>query len=329
MKYILVLGYGWSGSGAVVDLLKEYDRTYQIPIEFRLIKDPGGLMDLRYNIVDRWDPLNVDIAIKKFMWHNKYLNQTSKNFPTRFGLGYADALGQDFENASKTFLEGVCEKQYQGNWFYFYYGQPSSKLFLGKLKGKFLKKDDKQEMYYSNVSGDDFDLLAKKYIDDIFANHSNGKEYIVLDQAVPSQDPTQAEHYFNDYKTIIVDRDPRDIYCDLVNAHGLIGDELAKNDDVDFFYRWFLSLRNKTDYQKDPKKYLRISFEDLLFDYEKTKTKIEAFLGFRSAEHTNQMAFLKPEVSCKNVGIWKQYKNQEAMKRIAELLPSYLSKYSK
>ena len=52
MNVILTAGYGYSGSSAVVDLLKEYDNCDSISdnFEFRLIKDPGGLEDLRYHL---------------------------------------------------------------------------------------------------------------------------------------------------------------------------------------------------------------------------------------------------------------------------------------
>lgn len=39
LNYIYVLGYGWSGSSVIVDLLKEYDCILVPDLEFRLIKE--------------------------------------------------------------------------------------------------------------------------------------------------------------------------------------------------------------------------------------------------------------------------------------------------
>ncbi len=66
-RYILIAGYGWSGSSAVVDLLNEIDGFYEPHVEFRLLKDPYGLIDLRHALVEHWDILNSDIAIRDFL----------------------------------------------------------------------------------------------------------------------------------------------------------------------------------------------------------------------------------------------------------------------
>lgn len=328
MKYILVLGYGWSGSSAVVDLLKEYESVYQIPVEFRLIKDPGGLMDLRYNIVDRWDPLNVDIAIKRFIWHNDKLNRKAKKIPFRYGLNYSVDLGDDFANASSTFLNDICSNNYYGDWFYFYYDKNTRDWLSEGVKARLLKKDSNQLMYYSNVTGEEFDKYSKKYINSIFENHRNNKEYVILDQAVPSQDPLQAEHYFDDYKIIIVDRDPRDNYCDLVNNGGLVGPELEQDNGVSFFRNWFLEYRKnlKNALKSDSIRYVK--FEDLVYEYDKLTKEIEKFVGLNPEDHLHKREFFNPDISKKNIGIWKKYKDQQKMDEIKRTIPEFLSKHS-
>ena len=308
--------------------MKEYDDTYQIPIEFRLIKDPCGLMDLRNNLVDRWEPLNVDIAIKKFLWHCNYLNIKSKKIPTRFGLGYSKELGNGFNEATQSFINELCPKKYYGDWFYFHYGQNSFKLFIQKIKKKIFHINYSEKMYYSDVCGDEFDLLSKKYINSIFYNHNNGANNIILDQAVPAQDPLQAEHYFDDYKIIIVNRDARDNYCDLINNHGLIGDELRKNNDLNFYINWFMKYReNKEIYLKNPN-IKWINFEDLICNYDVMKEDIEKFVGLKPSQHINIKKYFNPLVSKKNIGIWKEYQNQDVIQKIKELLSDFISEYA-
>ncbi len=329
MKYVLVLGYGWSGSSAVVDLLKEYTSTFQIPIEFRLIKDPHGLMDLRTALIDNWDLLNVDIAIKDFIWFANKLNQDRKKFPCKAGLGYNSALNGRFMQATNEFIKEIASVNYRGNWFYFDYYKSSFRLFRERLLIKTgLIKDANQKMYYSNISADEFDYLAKQYIDSIFPELSDKEQYLVLDQAVPPQNPLLANHFFNEYKIIIVGRDARDNYCDLINQHALIGDELRKQKDIGFYKNWFLRLRiNLPKYEKNDN-ILYISFENLVKEYNKEVKKIEGFIGLSDHDHIEKKSYFNPKESSKNIGIWKKYREQEVIQKIAQSLPDFLNKYA-
>ena len=74
LKYICVSGYGWSGSGAVVDLLQEFEGYVSLDIEFRLIKDAYGISDLENFLVYNWDVLRSDKAVKDFLWFTRVLN---------------------------------------------------------------------------------------------------------------------------------------------------------------------------------------------------------------------------------------------------------------
>ena len=319
VEYVLVLGYGWSGSSAVVDLLREYDCTYQIPIEFRLIKDPHGLMDLRYNLVERWDQLNADIAIKDFLWLAHYLNQKKSIVPCKPGLGYGLSLGNDFISSTNEFLNNISPIRYKGYWWYFDFGVNGLKLFFDKVRRKLTNNN--QLMYYSNISGELFDNYSKKYIDSIFRNHTNGKRFVILDQAVPAQNPFQAEHFFSEYKVIIVDRDPRDNFCDLINQHALMGDELRKNG-ASFFVDWFLRNRDNVSRFSTADNIMYLSFENLVMNYDESVRRIEDFIGLIPEQHTEKNKYFIPERSIRNIGIWKNYDNREVIKEI-EIKLSY------
>lgn len=328
MEYILVLGYGWSGSSAVVDLLKEYDCTYQIPVEFRLIKDPHGLMDLRHNLVDRWDQLNVDIAIKDFLWLVHYLNQPKTLLPTRAGLGYELSFDHDFLSSTKEYLKKIAPIRYEGNWWYFDFSKSGGRLLFERVMRKLnFRNKVNQTMYYSNISGAEFDNYSKQYIDSVFQKQAKGKQFVILDQAVPGQNPLAAAHFFSDFKILIVDRDPRDNYCDLINQHALIGEEINKHKDASFFIDWHRRNHEGKDvFSKDDRvKY--ISFEDLVCDYDNTVCGIEKFLGLSSDQHEKKRQYFNPDISKKNVGIWKQCPNREAIKEIEETLYDFLSSY--
>lgn len=319
MKYLLILGYGWSGSSAVFDLLNEYENVDSIPIEFRIIKDPYGLMDLRYNLISRWDPLNVDKCIKNFIWHAKYLNQKVDKF--HFGLGYSSVLGPSFKEATDVFLKSIIKLNYSGYWFFFDY-ESGFKLIKKKVLRRLHFKKAEETMYYSDVNSQQFDECCKEYIDNIFKDYCK-KDFLILDQAIPAQYPNEAKHFFKDFKVIIVDRDPRDVFCDLINDGGLIGQELRKTNNVDFFVDWFLKYRKK--YQEtDDTNIKRISFEELVENYDKTVEDIENFIGLNSTMHLNKKKYFDPDKSIHNIGLWKSYNKRNQIEEIASRLSQYI-----
>jgi hypothetical protein len=42
-------------------------------------------------------------------------------------------------------------------------------------------------------------------------------------------------------------------------------------------------------------------------NYEETKRRIQGFLGLSEGDHVNKFMYLNPDISSKNVGIWKKY----------------------
>ena len=55
---------------------------------------------------------------------------------------------------------------------------------------------------------------------------------------------------------------------------------------------------------------------------------IEDFVGLESGAHKRKKEFFNPEISKKNVGIWKNYKKKETMANLKDKLPDYISEYA-
>ena len=68
-----------------------------------------------------------------------------------------------------------------------------------------------------------------------------------------------------------------------------------------------------------------VRFEDLIRNYDEESKRIMAFVGFNENKHNKPNEYLKPEVSAKNIGVWRQYydKYKDAIDAIAEMLPEY------
>ena len=325
--YVPVLGYGWSGSSAVVDFLREFSVTWEPGIEFRLIKDPYGLMDLKYNLIDRWEPLNADIAIKNFLWFAYHLSIKSGRFKLTNGMGYESVWGDKFLDITNNFVKKLSPFQYESNWHFLDFQQSKSTVLFKKVKCRLLPNLRKEipKLYYADCKETEFCQWCKEYIDTLMACIiQDNKKFIVLDQAVPIQNIEVAEDYFINYKAIVVDRDPRDQYVDLINSNMLIGADIKKTHDVDKFINWFLPYRKNQEEIKKMRNVKFIYFEKLILDYEKTSNDIMNFLGLDESQHIAKGTRLKPEISAKNIGLWKKYPYPDEIKYIEEKLKAYI-----
>ena len=328
-NYILVNGYGWSGSSAVIDLFREFDDTCVPHKEFRLIKDPHGLRDLDIQLNESIDALNEDIAIREYLQIVKVYSRKF-GFFTPLGLGYSVDFGEDIEKISKDFIEKLCDYKYRGHWWYFDKDKSALELFVLRSLRKLgvYKYSDHTSFNLTLKSEEQFLCLAKEYINQIFSSLLANEECsnIVLDQAVPANHSEWANRYFQDCKVIIVDRDPRDVYIDLINEKSLVGYDVAVNHDVRLFIEWFKKVR-KENAEKTASNVLRLKFEDLILDYDRTISSIYDFCDLDKSLHFAPKTKLIPEKSKRNIGMWKRYQYQDEIEIINTELRDYIRNY--
>ncbi len=327
-KYSFIAGYGWSGSSALVDLLKEYSSTIVFDNEFRIIRDPYGLEDLRFHLVSEWHDVQVDNAICDFINAMKAYNRRSKVLcgrVIRFGGGYQDTVGEDFLKEVYRFLKKIITFRYKSDWFGKYYHMNMLEYLSLKISGKFNKKKYKY-MYFSNIDAETFDKEARVFIDRLFQNRfeENPRGMVILDQAIAPQCLIPMEHYFKGSKLVIVDRDPRDIYAELMRGKEIIGSDLAENHNPYIYVDFFNKFRENIQDLKDNPDVLRIQFEDLILNYDKTVALVEDFLGLYPKDHKEIHKYLNPDISKKNINIYKNYLNENEIEVLEKELSDYL-----
>ena len=323
-KYILVNGYGWSGSSALVDFFREFNNCYVPHKEFRLIKDPHGLRDLDIQLNQSIDALNEDTAIKEFLQFIKVYARIPGGFRP-LGLAYSVDFGSNFEQLSESYIKRLVNYEYSGYWWYLdmdtHYIEFITHKVLNKLKIYDHKEHTKMRLTLQNE--DEFLAITREYIDSIFSELLKKKKYdtVVLDQAIPANRASWGDRYFNNSKVIVVDRDPRDVYIDLIKEKSLVGYDVAVNHDVRLFIDWFKKVR-----KEDPVSagYMRVQFEELIQDYDNTVQKIYEFCDIGPSQHSLKRKKLVPEVSRKNIGMWKTYNYPNEIAMIEENLKEYL-----
>lgn len=329
-KYVLVNGYTSTGSSAAIDLLKEYMTIYAPDKEFRIIKDPHGVYDLDRTLSKSTDLLNDDIAVREFLWMiHKYALVHKKTGPEC--LSYNIDFGESFEKISQEYIKSLMDYEYMGYWWYLNFDKPAVTCFVQRVLRKLglydFRKHSKMGLFLK--SEEEFLEITKAYINRIFITMElpNAIDTVVLDQAIPATYSGMAERYFDDYRVINVERDPRAVYVDLITEEkrngdivGHVGFDVASTHNVELFIKWFKKCRQKGI----PGKALNIYFEDIILNYEETKEKIERYVGLERTGHTTPFRYLKPEVSKKNVRLWESYEYQDEIKIIESVLGEYL-----
>ncbi len=324
-NYVCVSGYGWTGSSACVDILKEFEGFGALQGEFRITKDPYGLNDLENSLVHNWDFVRHDVAIRDFLVYSQVLSRDIGVF-SQVGKGFSNKLSIDLMSKSILYIDRLVNMTYLGDTFVHRYKISAYKNFIANMRNKFGKNNEKL-MYFARPDIGDFIRETREYIDSLFDNYMDLEKIntLILDQAVSPTNIIGTSKYFKDVKVIIIDRDPRDIYTNMVKRKRLLGSELSNKDSAEKYIKWHKKLRQVSTTDKNnvdlDKHVLRIYFEDLVLNHDEFIEKIMSFLGGR-VQHNNKGKYFSPEDSIDNIRLWKSYPDQFVMDKIAEELES-------
>lgn len=322
-KVICMTGFGHSGSGAVSDLLSEYDGVesfaYSDPngslqqnsgTEFDLLASANGLFALEKAFQERSDAAR-DAAVKTFLRLVYYLY---------FNVGRI--FNDDFLRDTREFLDklilGMSEKIGPGG--YAYCGHLAA---LGTKGADILwgPNGTSRVIWLKELSVDEFRSVARDYVAKLIGRATKGR-YLVLDQAVNdgSAEIKKYQDYLGPIKNIAVYRDPRDVY-----ATAQILEERWIPSDPDVFICWYkYRLLPYLSVKHDD--FMLCRFEDVVLEYQTMVRKIEDFVGLDSKWHTRPKTCFDPSVSCKNIGIYKTVEKsaeKKAIEKIAQALKEY------
>ena len=324
--FICVSGYGKSGSGACVDVLKEFEFIGGLDKEFRISKDPFGLLDLEASIIDNWEFVRHNVAINDFLKYCSMLSRKDGVFK-KVGKNFSDLLYVDFMHESLEYIDRINDFSYLGDSLLNRYRLNAVQSFKQRVRSKF-NLNNSTPMYFARPSREKFIIETRGYLRRIFKNYAHNKNIssIVLDQAAPPINFKKTLEYFDNAKLIIIDRDPRDIYATMINEGRLLGADAINDDSADKYIAWHNSVRKQVPSGIDDTfmqdNVLRLNFEDFFTRYEETLEKIQEFLNIDVSHKYKNTRFKYKNID-KHVGIWKHISNQNIMSRINEELESY------
>ena len=332
MKIITCASYFGTGSSALTDLFSEYKCVHpNNEFEFRFAHDPHGMMDLEYHLVENFNREVSGYGLKEFYKFCKY------NHGTWFNKKYEKYFNGKYLPYSKEYIDALTDFSYKGFWHYdlaskgmfrYYFLGIFNKINI-KLKAKKASVLPKETTYCSHPSEEKFILESQKYTSNLInCLNNDNKPYIVVDQLVPSTNTAKAMRYFKDEMFVfIVDRDPRDVYmlCKTIWRW----DHIFPHDSVESWCKWFRYVREESKNQNNDH-IMYLQFEDLIYHYEESIKKVEAFTGIDPKDHDKPFTRLNPKRSFYNTQIFLRDKRWEKdIKKIEELLPEFLYDFSK
>ena len=334
-------GYFATGSSAVYDLLREYsrlttgiigDRDY----EHLPFYTPGGLFDLEDKLLIGNSIHRSDEALHSFFTEMNRLNDG--NF--KWCAGYENMTNGRFVKLYQKFLDSLIDCKVDSYWSYHLLPENKTEAkedhdtgFWGSWFRKKGKKEEpkKQQKYrysdgiwYSFADAERFYALGKEFIMGYFEMIQGGCEGdLLINHAMLPQNMKRIKRYdLTEFKAIVVDRDPRDVFTFLSHSKYVKQRRSQIPSDIDGFIRFWSWMRESEEIAKDS--VLRIRFEDLIYDYENTVGRVETFLGLNPEEHTNPGKYFDPEVSKQNTQMFRlDFVNESHIDRISKELGKY------
>ena len=335
---ITTTGFYKTGSTAVFELLKEYsDCTTGIvgdaEYEHLLLYMPNGLFDLEDKLLLGNNIHRSDEALRSFETEMRRLNDNDFIW---FG-NYKKMTNNRFMPLVDAFVNSITDVTLNCNWSYDYlYTRYSLRRLLGSIKKIVLNKPingdvakkivfrKKDITRYSYCTPEEFYKNAEEF----FSNYckiinSSPDKLLVLDHCMLPGNISRTENYLKNLKTIIVDRDPRDVYVYIMNEIKFHGVSPRVPCNVEEFVLFWKKIRTlSTIEQRD--NVLKIQYEDMFYKYAETVKKIEEFCGIKSSSHVNCYKYFNPKDANKYL---QTFKNCSEYKREISFIEKELSKY--
>ena len=248
---------------------------------------------------------------------------------------YKKIIGKDFMKFVNQFIDEITEYNYEGYWYT--HEEVSLEMFIklllrkpikiltgGKYKFKKRVLRYKDGMRISFIKPQRYYKAANKFINNILDYIAPDGNNIILDQFLLPFNLHRIDNYFDDeVRTIVVERDPRDVYILNKYIWGEKGISIPMPKEVNKFVEFYKGMR-ESEIIKDSNKVLRIRFEDLIYNYDSELKKIIKFLGFKESDHINKKTRFNPEISIKNTQLFRKEEYKEEIKIIEENLKDYL-----
>ena len=325
-------GFGSTGSSVITDYLGEFG-TFAIKddLEFTWVSSTDGLLDLEQALMHpRSRTLHSIVAFDRF---RSAARRQSRSY-ARHGLPSATFLSDvdrfiDALTMSKWTWYDPLESP---RWVYrsrHCFKALMKRIIIPRLErklGRHVACWPLKVVRFSAHPANFYDE-ARKLVKRMLDVMTDGAQDIALDQPFPGNNPQACFPYFDDPYAIVVDRDPRDNYV-FARTRMLGKFHYIPINRVEDYIAYYRGLRKDQPYLEDHPRILRIRFEDMVYEYEKTSAKVREFL--KLPENPAPKSIFDPALSIANTQVFRRFPQfADDVAKIERELPEYLFDYSK
>lgn len=283
---VTTMGFGYSGHSAVLDLLKEYPQDLELGdkyyrhFECDMARHAGGIFEIE-KYLDSSNVFQNDALLHRVIKLFSYVRILKHNEQAkRLTDAYVSSL-IDFK------IDGINQVAYNPH---------------------LQRSDDfnKEILYLKKRTLDEFRSLSRNYLYALFNCFAEeGKSNLILNHLFTDGEfnMDKLNAYLPGIKVIVIYRDPRDVFAQAVKNQV----KWIPTNDINQFVHWYKYSISNFDLNRND--YLVVSFENLIYHYEREKARIEDFIGINPSTHTDKNKFLIPQNSMKNIGLWKSMTN--------------------
>lgn len=319
-----VTGYGATGASAYIDLIKEYYavQSFDAAVEFQVIQETDGISDLKYHLVLNGHRLRSNAAICRFEKNLKNpricnLVKYSNGLYKKLAIEYIHNLTQLSWNGRSSFDPIDFRPKID---------RLKTRKLVRVINGILSRLNDNwgvpplQKRYLSFLTEKEFCNCTREFLNKFFrACGFDMNKPILVEQIFNTRNPLEGTEYFEDFRSLVVERDPRDVFILTNYVLRRHCGFMPHDGDVNKFVRYYkLAHGNRIDHPNV--KY--VQYEDLIFDYENVCNTIGNWLGLA---HEFPKKYFKPEHSYSNTQIYLSHPEcSEQIKYIEENLAEYL-----
>lgn len=305
---VSVQGFGYSGSGAIVDLLREYESVLVIGnVDLEGASSSSALRFEEMNILRLSGGL---FEVEKYLGTNN-IYQNDALLHRLINLIESSEIYTKYEKSSLYFCEFLRRISI------IYTNSTSKQVYNRHLQyGGF-----NDVLLLKELSVQTYRTICRGLLNTLFTllKGNTNATILVMDQLVNDREYDMERYldYIPNLKMIAVYRDPRDVFA-FAQREKI---EWIPYASVEEFIQWYRII-TKHFCSTEKKSYLAVSFEHLLNNYDEEVRDIEKYVGLNNTLHVRKKEFLDVSVSKKNMFLWmKSVYDQTQYSVIQNALP--------